>query len=377
MFSENFGQSLPSGVAAHSQQVAGDIQNITLEGAVDHDVVGDSRANVIHGNDGDNKLYGGAGDDVLHGDAGSDVLRGEAGDDELRGGAGDDKLFGGSGDDILRGDAGDDILDGGPGSDLLYGGAGDDNYVIDLNDSGIDTVFDHEGQNWLTIEDGAGHLVQTAVAGGDLYVIVDNEQFAIVEDYLGNEHAFVGIDTGTGLKTIDELMAGGAANGPALAGASSDAESSAEPDVDLLGDYLSGPSLRGTTGADHLVGTSASDWLHGGAGEDHLVGGDGHDVLEGGAGADLLEGGAGDDRYLLRWNDTAWDIIRDTEGANRVEIEGFAAADLKAVVIDGQDLLVVADGTPIFTFESFVGNEQALAGIQVGDEVLTPEDLLA
>jgi len=38
--------------------------------------------------------------------------------------------------------------------------------------------------------------------------------------------------------------------------------------------------------------------------------------------------------------------------------------------------VVVADGTPIFTFESFVGNEQALAGIQVGDEVLTPEDLL-
>jgi hypothetical protein len=30
-------------------------------------------------------------------------------------------------------------------SDLLYGGAGDDNYVIGLNDSAIDTVFDHEG----------------------------------------------------------------------------------------------------------------------------------------------------------------------------------------------------------------------------------------
>src|SRR4029450_4970296 len=52
VFSENFGQSFPGGVAGHTQQVAGDIQNITLEGTANHDVVGDSRANVIRGNDG-------------------------------------------------------------------------------------------------------------------------------------------------------------------------------------------------------------------------------------------------------------------------------------------------------------------------------------
>ena len=379
VLSENFGQSLPSGIAAHTQQVAGDVQNVTLEGTADHDVVGDSGANRLIGNAGDNELYGGAGDDLLLGNGGADRLYGGGGRDRLEGGESDDLLKGGGSDDELYGGAGDDILDGGAGSDLLYGGAGDDNYLIGLNDSAVDTVFDHEGQNRLTIENGAGHQVQTAVVGGKLYVIVDNAPVAIVDDYVGNEDAFVGIDTGAGLKTIDELMAPGADHGPSLAETSSAAgqvTDTAAPDADLLGGYLSGPSLRGTSGADHLIGTSGSDWLQGDAGADHLVGGAGNDVLEGGAGSDLLEGGAGDDRYLLKPEGAGWDIIRDSEGSNLVELQGFAGLRLNGRVI-GEDLVVMADSAPIFTFESFVGNEQAFAGIQVGDEVLTPEDLLA
>jgi Ca2+-binding RTX toxin-like protein len=375
MFSENFGQSLPSGVAGHHQQVAGDIQNITLEGTVNHDVVGDSHDNVIRGNDGDNRLYGESGDDTLLGNAGADLLHGGAGRDRLEGGSGDDLLKGGGADDELYGGAGDDILDGGAGSDLLYGGSGNDNFVIGLNDSAVDTVFDHEGQNWLTIENGAGHVIQTAVVGSQLHVLADNQAVAIIDDYVGHD-AFVGIDTGEGLLTIDELMAG-ATPGPAPPlQVSSNPAASSQAD-DLLGAYLSGPSLHGTAGADHLVGTSASDWLNGAGGDDHLVGGDGHDVLEGGAGKDRLEGGAGDDRYLLKSDDAGWDVIHDTAGSNLVELDGFAGAQLKAVVTGGKNLVVVADSAPIFTFEDFVGNEQAFAGIQVGDEIVTAEDLLS
>jgi Ca2+-binding RTX toxin-like protein len=375
MFSENFGQSLPPGVAGHHQQVAGDIQNITLEGTVNHDVVADSHDNVIRGNDGDNRLYGDSGDDTLIGNGGADLLHGGAGRDRLEGGEGDDLLKGGAADDQLYGAAGDDILDGGAGSDLLYGGAGDDNFVIGLNDSAVDTVFDHDGQNWLTIEDGAGHLIQTAVVGSQLYVLADSKAVAIIDDYVGHEDAFVGIDNGEGLRTIDELMAG-ATPGPAPVETSSDPAASSQAN-DLLGDYLSGPSLNGTAGADHLVGTSASDWLNGNGGDDHLVGSDGHDVLEGGAGNDRLEGGAGDDRYLLKSDDAGWDIIHDTGGSNLVELDGFAGAQLNAVVTGSKNLVVVADNAPLFTFEDFVGNEQAFAGIQVGDEILTAQDLLS
>jgi Ca2+-binding RTX toxin-like protein len=374
VFSESLGQSLAGGVAPHTQQVAGDIQNITLEGTANHDVVGDSRANVIRGNDGDNKLYGGSGDDILHGGGGNDVLQGGAGDDELRGDSGNDRLFGGSGNDILRGGAGDDILRGGAGDDLLYGGAGNDNFVIGLNDSGVDTVFDHEGRNWLTIEGGAGHLVQTAVAGDQLYVIVDNDVVAVVDSYRGNEDAFVGIDTGAGRRTIDELMAPGAADGPPLGEGSSTAASTLHPDDDLLGAYLTQPSLHGTAGDDHLVGTSGADWLVGLAGNDQLSGGAGNDILEGGLGNNLLEGGAGDDRYLFKAGDSG--VIRDSEGSNVAELHGFGGAKLKGIVVDG-DLVVVAKHAPVFTFENFVGNEQAFAGVQIGEQFVATEDLLA
>jgi Ca2+-binding RTX toxin-like protein len=375
-FSENFGQSLPAGVAGHHQQVAGDIQNITLEGTANHDVVGDSRANVIQGNDGDNKLYGGGGDDILHGGGSKDVLQGGAGDDELRGDSGNDQLFGDSGNDILKGGAGDDILSGGGGADLLYGGAGDDNFVIGLNDSGVDTVFDHEGRNWLTIQGGTGHLVKAALAGDQLYVVVDDNVVAVVDGYRGNEDALVGIDTGAGLRTIDQLMAPGTAQGASLAEASTAAASTLPAGNDMLDAWLTRPSLQGGSGADQLTGTSGADWLTGHAGDDHLRGGGGRDVLEGGAGNDLLEGGAGEDRYLLKAGDAGWDVIRDTEGANVAELDGFAGAKLNGIVV-GKNLVVVANYAPVFTFEDFLGNEQAFAGVQIGEQFVATEDLLA
>ncbi|HEX6113737.1 MAG TPA: hypothetical protein VFZ10_15640, partial [Geminicoccaceae bacterium] len=146
-------------------------------------------------------------------------------------------------------------------------------------------------------------------------------------------------------------------------------------DDDLLGAYLTQPSLHGTAGDDHLVGTSDADWLVGGAGTDHLIGGAGNDILQGGAGNDLLEGGAGDDRYLFNAGELGYSTIRDSEGANLAEVEGFDAARLKAVVV-GQNLLVVANYAPLFTVEAFVGNEQAFAGVQVGEQFIPTEDLL-
>jgi Ca2+-binding RTX toxin-like protein len=105
-----------------------------------------------------------------------------------------------------------------------------------------------------------------------------------------------------------------------------------------------------------------------------LVGGAGNDILEGGRGNNLLEGGAGDDRYLFKAGDGGLStIIRDSEGANVAELQGFAGAKLKGVVV-GSNLVVVANNAPVFTFESFVGHEQAFAGVQLGDQFIATED---
>ena len=201
--------------------------------------------------------------------------------------------------------------------------------MIGLNDSGVDTVFDFEGQNWLTIEGGAGHRVQAALAGDQLHVVVDDNVVAVVDGYRGHEGAFIGIDTGTG-SAQHQRPAGARHDAGTRAGRGVErgthASTFAAPD-DLLGAYLSQPSLHGTAGGDHLVGTSGADWLAGGAGDDHLSGSGGRDILEGGSGNDRLEGGAGEDHYLFKSGDGGLGTtIHDTEGANTVVLDGFSGA---------------------------------------------------
>jgi Ca2+-binding RTX toxin-like protein len=375
MFSENFGQSLPPDVAGFTQQVAGDIQNITLEGSAGYDVVGDSRDNLIHGNDGDNVIYGGAGNDTLDGGAGNDRLDGGSGNDHLDGGAGDDILNGGSGNDQLDGGDGNDILSGGAGVDQLYGSAGNDSYQIGLNDTAVDTVFDHEGVNRLVIDGGTDAPVQSALVGNDLYLMVNHNAAAMISDYVGHEDAWAGVDTGHGLISIADLMTNATSSGSQPQSTVS-APATDTGQSDVLSAYLTSPSLVGGAGADQLTGTSGPDWLSGGAGADHLQGGAGSDVLDGGAGSDMLEGGAGTDHYLLRSGDSGLDTIRDTEGSNVAELHGFAGARPEGAVV-GNDLYVVADNAPVFKVENFVGHEASFAGVDADGTFVSTHDLFS
>jgi len=66
-------------------------------------LVGDGRANVLEGKDGDDEIVGGNGPDDLTGGGGADDLTGEGGHDKLEPGAGDDPVVsGGGGSDTLR-----------------------------------------------------------------------------------------------------------------------------------------------------------------------------------------------------------------------------------------------------------------------------------
>jgi Ca2+-binding RTX toxin-like protein len=216
--------------------------------------------------------------------------------------------------------------------------------------------------------------VQTLIAGDDLYLFVDYNAVAVVESYLGNEGSLLGIDLGQGNQLVDHLMRENGGAGPAASSATSVADSPPSPDDDLLGSWLTRPSLSGGSGSQTLRGTSEADWLSGLDGDDHLEGRAGRDVLEGGAGADLLEGGGGDDRYLFRSSEAGLDTIRDAEGSNIAELQGFTGARLEGVVV-GRDLMVAADYAPLFTVKNFVGNEGTFAGIQNGDSFIPTDQL--
>ena len=375
VFSDNLGAPLPAEAWDYTQQVAPGIENVVLSGTADHDVLGDGGDNSVIGNAGDNALYGAGGDDALSGGAGSDLLDGGAGSDLLEGGAGDDILSGGAAADQLYGSAGDDILNGGLGSDQLYGEAGNDTFVIGLSDNAVETVFDHEGSNQLSLAGYDGGTLQTALVGDDLYLMVDHNAIAVVSGYRGHEDAWAGVDTGQGLVSFADLMAPNAGSGPPL-GSTAPATVAAAAPSDVLSAYLSSPSHVGGAGTDQLSGSSGADWLSGLAGNDHLRGDAGQDVLDGGAGPDRLEGGAGDDRYLFKSGEWGLDTIRDAEGSNLAELDGFAGARLEGRVV-GNDLYVVADHAPLFKVENYVGHEDAFAGVEVDGELVTTEDLLA
>lgn len=90
--------------------------------------------------------------DVFKGSRFDDIFHGGAGDDVLEGEIGNDRLFGGRGNDRLVGGIGDDIIDGGAGNDVVNGGSGDDVYIFRKGD-GVDTLYDHKGNDKLALSD--------------------------------------------------------------------------------------------------------------------------------------------------------------------------------------------------------------------------------
>ena len=139
---------------------------------------------------------------------------------------------------------------------------------------------------------------------------------------------------------------------------------------------------------DLLIGATGGDRLYAGGGEDTLFGGDGNDLLDGGAGGDLLYGGAGADLYSLGI-DAGEDVIRDTQGANRIavdgrgvggayfaEADGWRSADGRTTLSAQGDALRLAQGAVEVTLEQFADGQFGLQrfAARVAGGKLTPGD---
>ncbi|HMR31668.1 MAG TPA: calcium-binding protein [Geminicoccaceae bacterium] len=234
---------VPSGAESYVQQVHPFIENVSLSGSVDHDLLGDGRDNRLFGNDGDNRIYGGAGDDWLDGGAG------------------------------------DDWLQGGEGDDRMYGSEGDDVFVLGLAESGVDTVFDHGGVNTVTLLGATESRLQVSLDGQDLEIGYDGRAVAVIDGYVGHEGNFAGIDLGQGVRSFPDLLAEFL---PRQVGGAS---------ADMLRAADGGEWLVGKEGNDQLVGSAAADRLEGGAGSDVMTGGAGNDtylIAKGESGIDRI-----------------------------------------------------------------------------------------
>ena len=233
----------PADVVGFRQQIDPDIENIRLEGAKAHDVIGDDRASLIIGNDGANRIHAGGGDD---------------------------SVVGGGGADWIDGGDGDDWLDGGLGADSIYGGGGNDVFVFGLHEDG-DLIFDHEGRNTLRIAGADPAKVRAGMQGDDLVVTHDGKVLATVDDYAGHADSYAGIDLGQGVAPMSDFMAEPAAavaraqsaEGDWLAGYVTEADQGAEPLPEpwsgLEGQWPDDPMAVGGSGAGAAIAGTASD----------------------------------------------------------------------------------------------------------------------
>lgn len=288
------------------------IENVTIRGGWDWEIVGDAGANRLSSGRGNDILVGGAGDDILFG------------------GAGNDSLIGGDGRDIMNGGDGDDIIDASTGSsvsqsfgDTIRAGLGTNTVIghqaafLDRDGGGIDVVFDDVGDAFgslhITVNgpNGSG----TAVGLGSLQGLV-NTSFTYADHFEGSmgDDVLVGSDFGSGALNDLEGWVGEAGNDiidgkggydwvyynlEFGGGRGVNVNLATNTATDSFGDIdtlFNIEAVQGTDLADTITGDSLDNRLKGLSGEDILNGGAGNDRLEGGLGDDVLDGGIGDDR---------------------------------------------------------------------------------
>ena len=106
-------------------------------------------------------------------------------------GADDDKAYGGKGTQLVDGGMGDDFIDLGHGFDIAEGGYGSDEFVVDLQNSGIDTIVDFvDAGDKISILNG-GEIAQA----GDWYL---NK----ITDFTGGVYGQYNVDETSGFYEI-------------------------------------------------------------------------------------------------------------------------------------------------------------------------------
>lgn len=336
-------------------------------------LTGGSGDDTIHGAGGNDGLYGGAGNDSLNGGAGNDILYGGGGNDWLDGGTGTDQMHGGAGNDTfvvdnvldlafggngidtvrsgvtfklddetenlvlagtatingtgnnannvltgnaganrLEGGAGKDTLAGGGGRDTLIGGTDDDRYIVDGNDTVVET---------------AAGGIDTVVSSADatLSAWVENLEltgFAVKgtgTDLANTITGTAGANILTGGKGADTLI-GGAGNDIYYADSSDRVIETAGDGIDTV---YSSSAISLALHVENLImqgnyviagfGNELNNRMTGNSAANRLSAGAGNDVLFGGTGLDTLIGGAGNDLYYLYDNDL---IIEAADGGH-------------------------------------------------------------
>jgi Ca2+-binding RTX toxin-like protein len=297
----------------------------------------------------------------------------------LIGGSGNNTLTGNSGDNEIYSYQGNDTLDGGSGDDIMVGGTGDDTYVVD---STSDTVTENSSEGTDTIQSSVSYTVSSNVenltltgstnidatgnsehntltgnsgnneidGNGGTDTVVFNDTKANVISSFGYHHnnasAIVikgtyGTDTivdceniqfSDGTISVADLKNEFASNFNPLFANSTTGEASY-----MMADTYSG-TVSGVqwqylaqigTDANTVVGSTGNDFINLLGGDDAAVGGKGDDIIDGGRGSNFLTGGAGTDTFFLDGRGSSsviWSTITDWDNTEKLSVWGWGSS---------------------------------------------------
>jgi Ca2+-binding RTX toxin-like protein len=300
-----------------SYTLGADLENLTLTGSSAINGTGNSAANVLIGNSAANVLTASGGTDTLDGGAGADTMIGGGGNDQYfvddnsdvvteSSGAGTDTVnssitytlgsnvekltltgsanidgTGNTQSNTLTGNSGANVLTGGAGSDTMSGGAGDDTYVVDDQD----TVVESANQGTDTVQAAFEYVL-----GANL----ENLMLTGSGSINGTGNALNNVLTGNSGANV---LTGGAGDDTYVVGAGDTIVEGAGAGTDTVQSALSyvlGANLENIT----LTGSSSVDGT-GNSLANTLTGNSGANILDGGSGLDTLHGGDGADKYIL------------------------------------------------------------------------------
>lgn len=308
-----------------SYTLGGNVENLTLTGALAIDGIGDGGDNTITGNSAANVLTGGAGNDTYFVGTGDTVVElGGGGTDTIvttatfvlnplnevenltLGGAlaingtGDNTanvITGNGARNILTGLGGADTLDGGASGDTMVGGLGDDLYIVD---STTDVVTEVAGQGTDEVQSSVsftllGDLENLTLTGTGNTNAIGN---ALVNVLNGNDGDNT-LDGGAGA----DFLLGGLGNDTYvvdLANPGGDTVADAGGTADTIRSSVT-LSLAAYVGIENLVLTGTANI--------NATGDVNDNTLTGNGGVNILTGGDGDDTYIMNSNDTAVELV--------------------------------------------------------------------
>ena len=267
---------------------------------------------------------------------------------------------------LVSGTDGNDTLPNSAANERFEGGLGDDTYTVDL--SGIDSVVDAGGDDTIKFvwrdEQSNLQIKNLHTVGNDLVVeMIGSSNIMTIKGAFAEETRIENMiyyhaagDWGDGLNArlfkFGEAVSG--VGGHLVVG------TNGNDTVTLTEGDISGVSIWGANGDDHITSGDGNQWIWGGNGDDIVESGAGNDTIFGDDGNDTIYAGDGNDTVYGSDGD---DILDAGEGDDNVS--GGAGNDI-VYMSPGTDIEDGGDGIDTIILGDWAGAYSGTLNLETG-----------